>query len=120
MRRPTLIALLFLSACDTQVSGRFVQTTPAPHPLAPKRAEQVQLYTSGHPDVPYTELGVIEEQIVWTGSGDPLELELAHMRQDGADRGCDAVVMGGSAEESRTGNHYGKGGFWGTCIVYNR
>ncbi len=115
-----LAALLLVAACDTRVSGIFIATHPAVHPNPPRTPAQVQLFTSGHPDVPYTELGVIEEQVTRSGLGDALALELAQLQADGAANGCDAVVVGGSQEEQMIDGKIGHGGFWGTCIVYNR
>ena len=120
MRRSLLALLLFAAACETRVSGIFIATRPAVHPNPPRTPAQVQLFTSGHPDVPYNELGVIEEQVTQYGRGDALALELAQLQADGAANGCDAVVVGGSQEEQFVNGKQGFGGFWGTCIVYNR
>src|SRR5262245_53583154 len=120
MRRSVVVAFLFASACTTQIEGRFIRTNPAPRPMPARAALSVQLYTSGHPEVAYTEIGVIEERLVMGAPDDLLLALLMRMREDAAHRGCDAVVVGGDAEQPVTSaGRAEEHGFWGTCIVYD-
>ena len=122
MRTPLLASLAFLVACGT--TTRFVATNPSPHPLKPRPPAQVHLYTTGAPQVPYVEVGIIQSRQSSDFSTHDMPEILADMRNEAGKIGCDGVIVNGTADKTHGSTHDGNGstntleGFWGACIVY--
>lgn len=102
---------LAASACGT---GAFFHpmNTP-PRPMSPRSVESVQLITTAAQQ-PYVEVGRIEAQQVSNWSMGGSEAIFAAARQRGAEVGCDAIVVTGEVQESKTTLP----GVHATCIVY--
>ena len=95
-RRALAATLLASVGCSTQ----FVPTNPPPHALMPRSPAQIEILSSGSPSRPHVDVGLIR---AWGGLGGMDEF-LGQLRDEGARRGCDAVVLTGSL---------------GTCVVYS-
>ena len=116
--RSLLPVILLAAACGT--TTRFIATNPAPRPMAPRPAESVAVFTTGHPDVPYVEVGIIQGRQSSSLSFDEMPGIIAAMRQDAAKAGCDAVIINGASDKV-VGGREGTDtleGFWGACVVY--
>ncbi|MEO7093053.1 MAG: hypothetical protein ABI175_07380, partial [Polyangiales bacterium] len=50
--------MLVLTACGT--TAQFAATNPSPRPLAPRPAETVTVFSTGLPDQPFVEVGIIQ------------------------------------------------------------
>ena len=57
MRVPALIVALLTVACGT--TTQWVPTNPSPRPLQPRHPSTVEIWTTGVPNRPYTEVGII-------------------------------------------------------------
>ena len=80
----TFAALTLLGACGT--TTRFVATNPSPHPLVAKPASAVHVYTTGVPEVPYVEVGILPTgQVVGLIDEMPTVAELLERIMDQAD-----------------------------------
>lgn len=108
----SLLAAL-AAACGTQLQT--TQINAAPRPLAQRSPASVDLFASGPPARPHTDLAVIEAQ---PGVFEDSTAELiARMREQAAALGCDGLVLTAvnnqllrHGEERTTAT--------GTCIVY--
>jgi hypothetical protein len=84
-----------------------MDTNPAPHALQPRTPDNVELLTAGPPQSrPYAEVAVFEATM---GLFDNATDMMNKLRASGAQRGCDAVVVG--PPDSRASLR-------GTCVVY--
>lgn len=113
-------SLLIVAAAACGTTTRFIATNPAPHPLAAKPAEAVQVYTTGVPAVPYLEVGIIQGRQSSTLSFDEMPRIISAMRRDAGKAGCDALLINGSSDKVVGDRHSTDTleGFWGTCIVF--
>jgi hypothetical protein len=124
------ILLATIAACGT--TTRFTATNPSPHPLVPKPAAQVHVYTTGAPEVPYVEVGILQSRQSSSASLDDMPEIIGAMRAEAGKIGCDGVIINGAADKvessssmtsDRKGTTYSSNtstleGFWGACIVY--
>lgn len=115
-------ALLSATACGT--TTQFTPTNPSPRAMQPKAPEQVHVYTSTMPEVPFTEVGIIQARQSSELSLDQMPEIIQKMRKDAAKIGCDGVILNGTNNKT-VGHHDRHGGststlegYWGTCIVY--
>jgi len=117
------IALAVTSvACGIRTS--FTPTNVPPHPLSPRPESSVEMFTSGTPKRPYVEVGLVSSEHAgyWSSATDS-EVMLG-LRKQGAEFGCDAVVV--TAETGRVVGSYGGGNvntytlknFRAVCAVY--
>lgn len=117
-------ALLTLAACGT--TTRFAALNPPPHPLTPKPAEAVVLFSSALPAQPYVEIGIVQGKQESDISLDELPEILAAMRVEAGRRGCDGLILNGpsNAPGARVlgpfegANRTIVEGFWATCIAF--
>ena len=88
--------------------------------LAPRPAATVAVFTTGHPDVPYTEVGIIQGRQSSSISFDEMPGIIAAMREDAGRAGCDALIINGSSDKVVGDRHQTDTleGFWGACVVY--
>lgn len=119
--RALLPSLLVLSACGTTTA--FTPLNPHPYGGGARAVSSVALVTM-KPDRPFTELGVIEvgEASVYAHAETP-EIFQA-LRKEAARRGCDAVFVGGTDNQTSTDlfGDYTRSldGWWGVCLVFDR
>jgi hypothetical protein len=118
MRNALASLLLVAAACGT--TTRFIATNPSPHQLTSRPAESVAIFTTGHPDVPYVEVGIIQGRQSSTVSFDEMPGIIAAMRADAGKAGCDALIINGSSDKVVGDRHQTDTleGFWGACVVY--
>ena len=116
--RSLLACLAFAAACGT--TTRFIATNPSPRPLQPRAPESVAVFTTGHPDVPYVEVGIIQGRQSSSVSFDEMPGIIAAMRTDAARSGCDALIINGASDKVVGDRHSTDTleGFWGACVVY--
>jgi hypothetical protein len=125
MNKLSLLALLAFAACGTTI--RETQVNSAPRPMPPRSPASVELFTSGAPARPHVDVALIEaeEQSSFSTSRTPDMLN--RLRERGAQRGCDAIVVGGmssrdpgitDAETWLNNRAKGRRGVFATCIVY--
>ncbi|MFO0748427.1 MAG: hypothetical protein U1F43_22595 [Myxococcota bacterium] len=116
-----------LSACGTQT--QFVATNPSPRRLVPRDPSTVEVWTTGVPNVPYTEVGILTARQESELSVDDMPEIIREMRARAAAIGCDAVAINGSSDKvvgntSSDGHGHVSGststleGYWGACLVY--
>ncbi len=118
--------LVALAACGT--TTRFVATNPSPHPLAARPALEVDVYTTGVPQVSYVEVGIIQTRQSSDFSTKDMPGIISDMRSEAGKIGCDGVIINGAADkhedstvitnDSYSSSHSTLEGFWGACIVY--
>jgi len=120
-----LSTLVAVAACGT--STRTTLVNPAPHAMPPRSPASVEIFTSGAPARPHTDVAIIEAEESSSFSLADTSDMLAALRERGAKMGCDGVVVGGSSsrdpglndtETWLVDNPKGRKGFYGTCIVY--
>lgn len=114
-----------LVACGLSVE--YTPTNAPPHPLLRRPPDSVRVFFSKPPQIPYAEVGVLQvRQQQYNHSGQ--SAIVAAMRKEAARRGCDALVITGSANEVVGGGstYGGEGsmsirtlkGLRGSCIVF--
>ncbi|HTJ43671.1 MAG TPA: hypothetical protein VL463_16310 [Kofleriaceae bacterium] len=116
--RSLLPVILLAAACGT--TTRFIATNPSPRPMAPRAPESVALFTTGHPNVPYVEVGIIQGRQSSSLSFDEMPGIIAAIREDAAKAGCDAIIINGASDKvvgDRSGTDTLEG-FWGACVMY--
>jgi hypothetical protein len=114
-----LVLLVGLSGCDeTEVT--YTPLNVPPHALKARRPDQIPIFSSGPPERPHVDVGLISVQ-QGEGSETPASL-IAILRQSGAERGCDALLLAPpSSTTNATGLTYWGGSYQiysATCIVY--
>ncbi len=127
--KPAIVAtiyLIFLTGCGTAI--KLTNLNPSPKPISPKSPEQVQIFTTGRPAVPYTEVMLISSQQESEFSQDDTPEIIQKMREAAANQGCDALIITMSNDTvsgttgGRSSGAYGHvdtmKGFHGTCVVY--
>ncbi len=123
----TIGLLAFLAGCGTTV--QFTPTNASPRPLVARSADSVAIITTGTPNQPYVEVGLLEARQESAASSDEMPEIIQAMRQEAATIGCDAVVLNGRADTYQSSVHtdsqgrvHGSGttleGYIGTCIVF--
>jgi hypothetical protein len=97
--------VLVVSSCGTFVTETYLNGSPAT--VVPRSPQSVQIYTSGPPSRPHTDVALLEVEQTrgLNEQGRPLMLD--RLRTRAAQLGCDAVVVGGIRE--RDGAQPGSG-----------
>jgi hypothetical protein len=119
------LAFIVLAACGT--TTRFTPTNPSPRPMQERDPGSVHVYTTGHPEIPYIEVGVIQSRQSSELSSHEMPEIIQEMRKKAARIGCDGVIING-ANNTVVGhqNVDGSGststleGYWGACIMYEQ
>jgi hypothetical protein len=122
MKRLPLITLALVAACGTTTS--FTPTNTPPRPMSARAPETVEVFTSGQPDRPYVEVGMLEAQQSSEFSSDNMSEIVSALRTEAAKKGCDGLIVTGS-NDAVTGNVTdGDGytttlkGYRGACIMF--
>src|SRR5262249_61441793 len=89
--RHLLPSILLVAAAACGTTTRFIATNTAPHPMTPKPAEAVAVFTTGQTDVPYVEVGIIQGRQTSTVSFDEMPEIIATMRTEAGGAGRDAL-----------------------------
>ncbi len=114
-----VLLALGAGACGTRIV--YTPTNAPPHALQPKPPEQVEVYSASPPQRKYIEVGLIEARRESGWSVDDETAVQTKLRQDAAERGCDAIVITGSAD-AIVGDHNSTTtlrGYRATCIVWD-
>jgi hypothetical protein len=117
--------LSLAAACGTTIRETVIN--PAPRQMVSRPPETVELFTSGAPARPHVDVAFLEaeESSSWSTDGTPDMFN--KLRKRAADRGCDAVVIGGLSSRDPGVNDTetwlvdhpkGRKGIYGTCIMY--
>jgi hypothetical protein len=86
---------------------RWAETWKPDHPLYEKSPKHVDVFTTSTPERPYRELGIIE-----ASRGGNLSKLIAEMRKFAGERGCDALIIMGSAHGAHDTLYRG------ACVLY--
>jgi hypothetical protein len=97
----TACAMVLLLGCGPP-TVQFTSLAQPPHPLAPRQASSVEVLTIS-PGRAFVEIGTVA--IYMHGYAPGESDALAMLRQDAANRGCDALVLE-------------RNGYSGACVVY--
>lgn len=100
-----LLVLLVIAGCGVQI--RETALNPPGRAMTAKPAARVEVFTSGAPAQPHTDVMLLEARPVIP---QPLEDTIATLREEAAQRGCDAIVINGLRAGSTTLD--------ASCIVY--
>ncbi|MCC6623488.1 MAG: hypothetical protein IT385_19665 [Deltaproteobacteria bacterium] len=121
-----VLASLVIAACGTTV--RWVPTNPSPRALEPRHPSTVEIWTTGVPNRPYTEVGIITARQSSEMSVDEMPEIISELREEAARIGCDAVMLQGKNDKvvGHGTTTFGTGGmhattlegYWGACLVY--
>jgi hypothetical protein len=109
------------AACGTTTS--YSPTNPSPRAMQPRAPEQVYVYTTALPQVPFVEVGIIVSRQSSTMSVHRMPEILAAMRKEAARLGCDGLIINGvnnTVDNSLNDVSFNstREGFWGVCIMY--
>ncbi len=99
------LVLVLLAGCEVQI--RETALNPPGRAMTAKPAAQVEVFTSGAPARPHTDVMLLEARPVIP---QPLEDTIATLREEAAQRGCDGIVINDLRAGSITLD--------GSCIVY--
>jgi hypothetical protein len=100
-----LLVLVLLAGCGDQI--RETPLNPPGRRMAAKPAAEVEVFTSGAPARPHTDVMLLEVHPIIP---QPLDDTIATLREEAAQRGCDGIVINGLRAGSTTLD--------GSCIVY--
>lgn len=124
--RKLLLSTVLLAACGT--TTQWVPTNPSPRPMAPRPTSTVEVWTTGVPNRPYTEVGLISAQQSSEFSQHQMPQIIMELRKEAARIGCDAVMLQGKSDKVVGGGSTTLGtgssstttleGFWGACLMY--
>ncbi len=111
MRR-VMAFVLFFAGCAATLTSTQVNQPPAP--MFRRSPESVELFTSGPPLRPHTDVAVLEAQSGLTerSTGDLIGL----LREKAGAQGCDGLVV--TAVETHISRYEERKTVTGTCIVY--
>lgn len=113
----TIFALLAsLSGCAASIQATAINRSPVPMTARP--VDSVEVFTSGPPSRPHTDILLLEVKPGYDANTTPEEIAL--LRQQAAAMGCDAVVINGVQSQIIT-DHHAMGERTtvnGTCIMY--
>jgi hypothetical protein len=114
-RSSSAVALLVVISSCTTTSGSYTQLNPPPRKLSARPPEQVELFSSGPPQRPHVDVGLIT---IEEGSLDPATPErlVGMLREVAGEHGCDAVVVAPPSSKSYNDQSYKV--YSGTCVVY--
>lgn len=87
-----LFVLVVLAGCGTTVSATMINQPP--HPMRPRPAHTVELFTSAPPQRPYVDVAYLEAEQDSDMSVDGTAEFFAKLRQRAGAMGCDGVVIG--------------------------
>jgi hypothetical protein len=116
------VLMLSLAGCGTRVD--YMRTNSPPRELSARNPSEVEVFTSGRPERPFVEVGIIESQQQSMYSTDQPAKVFESLREEAARQGCDAIILLGSndAFQAQTGQYGGSGktlkGYRATCAVY--
>jgi hypothetical protein len=85
------LALIGFGGACGAASTQYTELNPPPHPLAPKDPAAVEVLTVS-PGRPFVEVGTIDTNF-YGGAWDPTAAARKAAVEEGAKRGCDAVIM---------------------------
>lgn len=114
-----------VAGCGTTIKETVINQPP--RPMAARPPETVELFTSGPPARPHVDVAFLEAEESSSLSTDETAEMLTKLRKRGAERGCDAVVIGGlssrapglnDGETWLVDNPKARKGIYATCIVY--
>jgi PBP1b-binding outer membrane lipoprotein LpoB len=121
-----IIGAIFLTGCGTTIKVTKLNS-PQKH-LSPRTPDSVEVYITGRPSVPYTEVSLISSQQASDLSTDDTPEIIQEMRTEAANQGCDALVItmaNNNVSGATVGSSHGVygsvdtlKGFHGTCVVY--
>lgn len=123
-RRVALVVVAWgaaMSALGCGAYSSWMPTNPPPHPMQPRPADQVEMFTSGAPTRSFVEVGIIQSSPGMAATD--LQV-LAELRTEGGKRGCDGVIVNGETKSATaSGNAIfatadEKTAFRAACIVY--
>lgn len=109
---------LGLAACGTTIHQ--IATNQPPHPLSPRPAESVEVFTATQPQRPFVEVMYFEAQQESQVSLDDQGAVFAKLREQAGQAGCDGLIINGP-NDSVVGDRHNVNtlrGYAGTCIVY--
>ena len=109
---------LGLAACGTTIHQ--IATNPPPHPLAPRPAETVEVFTATQPQRPFVEVAYFEAQQESAASLDDQGAVFSKLRAQAGEAGCDGLIINGP-NDSVVGDRRNVNtlrGYAATCIVY--
>lgn len=119
------LALVIAAGCGTSIKETVINQPP--RPMAARPPETVEMFTSGAPARPHVDVAFIEAEEASSLSTDDTPDMLRKLRKRGAERGCDAIVIGGLSSrdpglgdsETWVNDHpKGRKGIYATCIMY--
>lgn len=124
--RKLIVTTSFLAACGT--TTQWVPTNPSPRPMTPRSASSVEVWTTGVPNKPYTEVGLITARQSSGYSTHGMPDIINALRVEAGRIGCDAVMLKGKDDTVVGGGSSFRGtgssstttleGFWGACLMY--
>lgn len=101
---------------------------PSPHPLRPRPAQEVHVYTTAAPTVAYVEVGILQSRQSSGLSTHAMPEIIGEMRAEAGAIGCEGVILNGAADKNESSLYADPDtvaassstleGFWGACIVY--
>lgn len=107
---------------------QFVPTNPPPRQLVPRSPESVQTFDVRPPERPFVEIGMLEARRKSAYSSADMADIVAAMRKEAGKKGCDALVITGTADEVMGSGSTFRGtgamevttlkGYRGSCIVF--
>lgn len=108
--------------CGTRVD--YIPTNTPPSATAPRQAQEVDVFATVPPGIPYVEIGMLRAQQASTFSVDDRAAVIEEMREEAGELGCDALVILGNADKHGyvEGDAYSRSytleGFDAACVVY--
>lgn len=128
LARITLVAgMLGMLALGAIGCGTTVQYAATNAPIRAMRArppETVRVFSSGVPNVPYTEVGILQARQSSTWSVDQMPEIIEEMRARAAEIGCDGILITSRADKTTLyadPHHIHMGtreGYQGACIQF--
>jgi hypothetical protein len=117
------LVTVMLAACGTNIG--VIPINAAPHPMMPRPAGTVDLYTSGPPARPYIDVMYLEAEQQTDLSLDGTQEFFMKLRDRAGRLGCDGLVIGhptnrvtGTLFQSKHDNTTSLSGLTATCIAY--
>lgn len=113
----TVFVVVAVSGCGTKV--QYSETNAPPRPMFPRSVTEVAVFSSGLPDRPYVEVGMLFAR-KREYSADEMPDILNALRKEAGKRGCDGIVVTGD-NSVVVGGQYSTGtleGIKAACIVW--
>src|SRR5262245_11769782 len=119
-RPASWVLAIAVCAAGCGTSLQYAETNRPPHPMRPRIAASVEVFSSKLPEQPYVEVGIIEahHQSNWA---DDMPDMFAKLREFAGEHGCDGVIMTGSNNAIIGGDKSPVAtlkGYRATCIVF--